>query len=68
MLPLKTIRRIMKEAGADKVSKGAVTLAAKFAEEHIRDLTGKALIFMEHANRKTLLEKDVELTQLGVRI
>lgn len=62
-LPLKIVKSLMKEAGAKRISRDAVKAMTRLAEEHVMMLTGKALVFMEHGNRTTLLPEDVRLAQ-----
>lgn len=62
--PKTTIRRLMKDAGAGSVSKEAVEYMENMIKDCVREITGKALILMEHASRKTLMKRDLELTQM----
>jgi len=62
-IPLKVVKGLMKEAGAKRISRDAVKEMTRTAEDNVMMLTGKALIFMEHANRTTLLPEDIRLAQ-----
>jgi len=61
-LPLATFEKILKEAGKDiRVSKHAAEEMTKVIEEISRQIAADALELARHANRKTILEQDVEL-------
>lgn len=62
-IPLKIVKCLMKEAGAKRISRDAVKAMTRLAEDNVMMLTGKALVFMEHANRTTLLPEDIRLAQ-----
>ena len=54
-------RRIMKQAGANRVKKDAVDFVSKIMEQAGRKLVGKALIMMDQAKRRTLMKNDILL-------
>jgi len=58
-LSLRAIRRLMSMAGADRISKKAVLRVREITEKIIMEITRRALIFMEHAHRRTLREDDI---------
>ena len=58
-LSLRAVRRIITNAGADRISNKAVEKTRDLAEKFIVEVTRRALIFMEHANRRTLKEEDI---------
>ncbi len=60
-LPLATVERIMRTAGADRISNDAVKSAADRAEELINTLTKEAVVLSKHAGRKTVTSEDIEL-------
>jgi histone H3/H4 len=60
-LPLATVERIMRTAGADRISNDAVEAASVKAETLIKKLTAEAVILSKHAGRKTVTAEDVEL-------
>lgn len=62
-LPLKTIRRFIKEAGARRVSEEAAKFLANLAEDFVKQVAAEGLLFMEHAGRWTLLLRDLQLSQ-----
>ncbi|MEW6070607.1 MAG: histone-like protein [Candidatus Thermoplasmatota archaeon] len=55
----------MKEAGATRIAKDSIEFMSGLIEGYVKSTTGKAVIFMEHAKRKILTSKDLELTQLN---
>lgn len=58
------IKRIIKKAGAKRVSKEAVDTLAQLMEDKALELTAKALTFAKYTGRQTLKKSDYELTQL----
>ena len=62
-LPLATVERIMREAGAKRVSKEATILFAEYLEKLTECLAREAGEFAEHFGRRTITEKDVELAK-----
>ncbi len=58
-LPLAPIKRIMKQAGADRVADDAVEAMRDQLEEEARDRAQQALQFAQHADRKTIQKEDV---------
>ncbi len=62
-LPLATVERILKDAGAKRVSKKAVILFAEWMEKTIKDLAQEAGKLAEHSGRRTITEEDVLLAK-----
>jgi DNA-binding protein len=60
-LPLATVERIMRTAGADRISNDAVEAASEKAETLIKKLTTEAVVLSKHAGRKTVTAEDIEL-------
>lgn len=58
------VKRIIKKAGAKRVSKEAIEALSQLMEDKALELTAKALTFAKYAGRKTLKPSDFELTQL----
>jgi len=58
-ISLASIRRIMKKAGINRVSKDAVEALRDLAEEYIFKLSQLALELADHAGRKTILKQDI---------
>lgn len=60
-LPLASVERVMRMAGAERISNEAVKVVANKAEILIKKLTEKAIELSKHAKRKTLIADDIEL-------
>ncbi|HLC97605.1 MAG TPA: histone [Candidatus Nanoarchaeia archaeon] len=53
--------KIMREAGALRVSDEAKAALAEVLEQHALEISAKAKQLAEHAGRKTITEKDIQL-------
>lgn len=62
-VPLKPIKRIIKDAGADRVAKDAVKELRDEVEEFAEERASEALGMADHAERKTVKAKDVEASR-----
>ena len=62
-LPLATVERIMRDAGAKRVSKNARALFAEYMEKMTEAISMEAGEFADHFGRRTITEKDVELAK-----
>ena len=62
-LPLATVERIIKKAGAKRVSKKGAEAFAEVLAEYAFKLSAEAAKLAEHAGRKTLLDVDVRLAK-----
>ncbi|MEA3255636.1 MAG: histone family protein [Candidatus Altiarchaeota archaeon] len=60
-LPLAPIERVMRKAGAERVSSGAVKAVADEMEVLIEELTVESIKLSKHAGRKTITREDIEL-------
>ena len=60
-LPLATVERIMRSAGAERISNDAVEAAAEKAQKLIEKITTEAVVLSKHAGRKTVTAEDIEL-------
>ncbi len=58
-MPLAPIKRVMKNAGADRVADDAVEAMRDVLEEQATELAQDAMRFAEHAGRKTVQKEDV---------
>jgi len=55
--------RILKKAGAKRVSKGAMEEFANVMEEKIFEIAREAALLAKHAGRKTIFDSDVRLAR-----
>ena len=62
-LPLAALERILKKAGAGRISTKATEEFARMLEDYAAGLAAEAAAFAEHANRNTVLEEDVMLAK-----
>ena len=60
-IPLAPLERIIKKAGAERVSEEAKEKLRQVLEDYAIDLAAKANTYAEHANRKTIKSQDIEL-------
>ena len=62
-LPLAPVKRIIKQAGAARVSEDAVEELRDELESHAEDRAREAKQYAEHAGRKTVQADDVRTSQ-----
>ncbi|MCD6399010.1 MAG: histone family protein [Candidatus Aenigmarchaeota archaeon] len=62
-LPLAPVERILKKAGAPRVSRKAAEEFAMVLEEVASELAAECSALAKHAGRKTVLAKDVKLAK-----
>jgi len=60
-LPNAPVERIIRNAGAERVSKEAVEKLREAVEELGEDIAREAIDLAEHADRNTVTKSDVEL-------
>jgi histone H3/H4 len=58
-IPLGTVRRLMRENGVEKASASAVEEVAMMLDEVVRDISNEAIVFRNHAKRKTVMKDDI---------
>jgi DNA-binding protein len=61
-LPVFSMEKLQKKAGAKRVSESAKEELQKTLEKEIEQKTKKAMLFAKHAGRKTIKKEDVFLT------
>lgn len=62
-LPLQPIKRLMKDAGAERVADDAVEAMRDALEAYAEELSEDADQFARHAGRKTVKKEDVHAAQ-----
>ncbi|NJE62344.1 archaeal histone HpkA [Thermococcus sp. 21S7] len=60
-LPIAPIDRLIRKAGAERVSEEAAKILAEYLEEYAIELSKKSVQFARHAGRKTVKAEDVKL-------
>jgi len=67
-IPLAPLERILKKAGAKRVSKSALVAFSEVLEDFMLKVCKEAVMLAEHAGRKTLLERDVKLAKRNLNL
>ena len=60
-LPLATVERLIRKAGAERVSEDAAEALADILEEYASEVSQKAILLSKHAGRKTITGEDIRL-------
>ena len=58
-LPLRTVERLLRKAGAKRVSKAASKEFARYLEEFAGEIASEAAELAKHSGRQTVTEQDV---------
>lgn len=61
-LPIAPVRRIIRDAGADRISDDACVALAEILEDKATAISEKAILLANHAGRKTVQIEDIELS------
>jgi histone H3/H4 len=67
-LPIAPFEKILKENGAKRVSFSAGEALAEITGEIAAEISKNAALMADHAERKTVVRKDVELARKNLRI
>ena len=62
-LPLAPLERLLRKAGAKRVSKGAVREFAAVIADYAHDLSAESATLAKHAGRKTIIDTDVRMAR-----
>jgi len=61
IIPYAPVGRLIRSAGADRVSESAGIALAEILEEYGLEISIEAIKLAEHAHRKTVKEEDIKL-------
>lgn len=65
-IPLAPLERLLRKAGAKRVSKSAVKEFSQVLTDYTRDLSAEAMALARHAGRKTIIPSDVRMARKKV--
>jgi DNA-binding protein len=61
LLPLAAMEKILKQAGAERVSERAKAALKSVIEEKASEIAAQSVKFAQHAGRKTIKSGDIQL-------
>jgi len=65
-LPALPFERIIKKAGAKRVSQEAAEELAKVMDEQLTKISTEAALLAKHAGRKTIIDEDIRIARRKV--
>ncbi len=63
MIPIAAAEKIIRKAGAERVSRDAAKLLAEILEKKGLEISQRAIALAKHAKRKTITEDDIKLAE-----
>lgn len=63
MLPLAPLERILKKAGAKRVSDEALKEFSAVLEDKLTKIANEAALLAKHAGRKTIIDEDIRIAR-----
>lgn len=67
ILPLAPVERIIRKAGAERVSEDAGVELAKVLEDYGIEISREAILLAKHAKRTTVKEEDIRLALARIK-
>jgi len=67
ILPLATVERIIRKAGAERVGYDASIELAKVLEDYGLEVSREAITLAKHAKRTTVKEEDIRLAVVRIK-
>ena len=67
VLPLAPVERVIRKAGADRVSESAGIELAKVLEDYGIEISREAITLAKHAHRTTVKDEDIRLAVARIK-